>query len=217
MRDEQVRQRVLLLKVAQQVQHLRADRHVQRADRLVGDDEFRLHHQRARNADALALTAGEFMGKAPGELGQQTHVAQCLTDLLRPLALSVAAVNALGHDVAHLGALVQRRHGILKDHLNLARQRAVERFGNLSADALAAVQDFALGGLTHADDGAADGGLSAAAFAHETEGLAAVNVKAHVVHRRERLAAAAEAHGQMPDFQQLFSHVPSTSFRRACE
>ena len=55
MGDEHQRQTEAPLQVAQQVQHLRLDRHVERRDRLVGDDELRLDGQRPRNADARAL------------------------------------------------------------------------------------------------------------------------------------------------------------------
>ena len=41
--------------MAQKVQHLRADGHIQCADGLIGNDELRLHDQCPGNADALAL------------------------------------------------------------------------------------------------------------------------------------------------------------------
>ena len=52
---------MLLLQVAQQVDDLRLDRHVERRDRLVGDDELRVDGERARDADALALAARELV------------------------------------------------------------------------------------------------------------------------------------------------------------
>ena len=58
-RDEQVGKAQLGLEVGQEVQDLRLDRHVERRDRLVGDEELRREHQRARDGDALALAAGE--------------------------------------------------------------------------------------------------------------------------------------------------------------
>src|SRR5258706_8588241 len=67
MRDEDVGEPKPVLKVAQQVQDLRTDRHVQRRDRLVADDELRLDRERARNGDALALAAGEFVRVAAGK------------------------------------------------------------------------------------------------------------------------------------------------------
>ena len=60
-RDEDERQVQLALQVAQQVDHLRLDRDVQRGDRLVGDDQLRAQRERAGDADALALAAGELV------------------------------------------------------------------------------------------------------------------------------------------------------------
>ena len=53
-RDEQIRQPHPLLQIVQQVDDLCLNRHIQRGNRLVADDELRLDGQRAGNADALA-------------------------------------------------------------------------------------------------------------------------------------------------------------------
>ena len=50
-----------LLQVLEQVEDLRLDRDVERGDRLVADDEVRVQGERARDADALALAAGELV------------------------------------------------------------------------------------------------------------------------------------------------------------
>ena len=60
-RDHQVGQTELLLQLLEQVEDLRLDRHVQRRDRLVGDDEARFERDRAGDADPLALPAGELV------------------------------------------------------------------------------------------------------------------------------------------------------------
>ncbi len=61
MRDEQIRDAVRLLQILKQVHDLRLHRNVQRAHRFVANDELRLDRQRAGDADALPLTAAEFM------------------------------------------------------------------------------------------------------------------------------------------------------------
>ena len=53
--DEQVGQAELALELLEQVEDLRLDRHVERGDRLVADDEVRLEDERPGDADALAL------------------------------------------------------------------------------------------------------------------------------------------------------------------
>ena len=48
----------------EQVDDLRLNRDVESGHGLVADDELRIHCERAREADALALPAGELVGKA---------------------------------------------------------------------------------------------------------------------------------------------------------
>ena len=50
--------------IHQQAENLRLDGDVERADRLVGDQQFGLHRKCPRNADPLSLAAAKLMGKA---------------------------------------------------------------------------------------------------------------------------------------------------------
>ena len=68
-RDEQQREPQFTLKFAEQVDHLRAHRHVERRDRLVADQELRPQRERARDDDALALSPGEFVRKTVEHAG----------------------------------------------------------------------------------------------------------------------------------------------------
>ena len=86
--DEDQRQAEVALEVAQQVEDLRLDRHVERGDRLVGDDQLRLERERARDADALALAAGELVRVAVVVLGVEPDRVHQLLD--RALALALA-------------------------------------------------------------------------------------------------------------------------------
>ena len=80
MRDEHVGQVALALQLAQQIDHLRLEQHVERARRLVQHDEIRLQHHRARDRDALALAAGEFMRIAESRLRIEADVSERLDD-----------------------------------------------------------------------------------------------------------------------------------------
>ena len=62
-----------LLQLDEHVDDLRLDRHVERRHRLVADQQRRLERERARDADALALAAGELVRIALGHVGQQAH------------------------------------------------------------------------------------------------------------------------------------------------
>jgi hypothetical protein len=57
MRDEKISQFELLLKLREQIQYLSLYRNVERRDRFIANDEFGAQGERARYADALALTA----------------------------------------------------------------------------------------------------------------------------------------------------------------
>ena len=61
------------LQVLEQVDDLRLDRDVERRHRLVADDEVWLGGERAGDADALALAAGEFVRPAMRGVARQAH------------------------------------------------------------------------------------------------------------------------------------------------
>ena len=84
-RDEQIRESAPLLEVAQQVDHLRLHGHVERRDGLVAHDEARVHRERARDADALALAAGELVRIARRGVGAQPHLVEQRVHALRRL------------------------------------------------------------------------------------------------------------------------------------
>ena len=61
MGDEDQGQPHLALETAQQVEHLRLDRHVEGRHRLVGDQKLWLQRDRAGDTDPLTLTTRELM------------------------------------------------------------------------------------------------------------------------------------------------------------
>src|SRR6185436_12788171 len=65
--DEDVGEVESILQIGEQIQDLRADRLVQRRDRLVEEHQPRLEGQRARDIDALALAARQLVGIPVGE------------------------------------------------------------------------------------------------------------------------------------------------------
>ena len=76
------------LEFAEQIQHLRLDRHVHGRNRFVGDDELGLHGEGAGNADALALAAAEVARVALHRVRGQSHHVQQLGDPSRPPGLA---------------------------------------------------------------------------------------------------------------------------------
>ena len=64
--DKEIGDAVLALKILEQVDDLRLHAHVEGADGLVANDELRFDGEGAGDADALALSAAEFVGQWRG-------------------------------------------------------------------------------------------------------------------------------------------------------
>ena len=83
--DEQVGQPHLALKILHQVDYLRLNRHIQRAHRLVGDDEVRRYSEGARDADTLTLATGKLVRIPVRVAGSESNhvekLAYTLTDI----------------------------------------------------------------------------------------------------------------------------------------
>ena len=76
MADEEKCQAEPRPQIGEQRQHLRLHRHVERRDRLVGDQKLRRRCERAGQPDALALAAGELVRIAPRVLGREANLRQ---------------------------------------------------------------------------------------------------------------------------------------------
>src|SRR5581483_12325298 len=100
-RDHDVGQAIARLKTSHQVQDLRADRDVERRDRLVGDDQLRVQRQRAGQAEALALAAGELVRIAVDRVVCQAYLVEQAANRLQPLLRRAAVrdVKWLGDDL----------------------------------------------------------------------------------------------------------------------
>ncbi len=74
--------------------------------------------------------------------------------------------------------------------------------GDLAVDLFILVDDLAGAHGIDPDDGPADGGLAGAGFAHQTEGLALVNIKGNAVDSHEFIPLAAEGDLHVADAHQ---------------
>src|SRR5262249_20754154 len=111
--DENVGQPELALQVHQQIDDLRLNGDVERADRLVGDYQPRPYRYTGRDTKALPLTAGELVGVTVHRLGAQAlfFEERCHS------ALSLGAVGepmdgqTLSDDVAYAHPRIERSIG----------------------------------------------------------------------------------------------------------
>ena len=114
----------------QQVDDLGLDRDVERGDGLVGDDQLGLQRERAGDADALPLAAGERVGEAVGRrLRAARRGRAARRTRARRSRATADAVRAqrLLDDLLHLHARVQRRVRVLEDHLRAAAEPRAAR------------------------------------------------------------------------------------------
>ena len=172
--DEDVGEAQPFLQFLEQIHDLRLDRDVERRYRLVAEDQRRLQGQRAGNANALALSAREFVRIAVGHVGQQAHHVEQLGDLLAiggAPAGQAMDLERLADDLRHLHARVQRPERVLIDHLHAppdGPHAGTVVLGNV----LALEHDLARGDVEHLEDGEAGRALAAAGLSHQPQRLA---------------------------------------------
>ena len=109
------------LKLEQQVQDLRLDRHVEGGNCFIRNDQTRIQRERARDPDPLTLAPGESVGVAPHVFRPKTHKAKQFDNPVDPFLLVSHAVDQqrLADDVEQGHPRIQRRKRVLKDHLHL--------------------------------------------------------------------------------------------------
>ena len=171
-RDEEEGEVELLLQVVEQADDLSLGRHVERADRLVGDDEPRPDRQRPRQRDALELTPRELMRVAVDERAVEVHLVEEITDPLVALLAGHVEVllERLPDVVGNRRPWVERRVRVLEDHLTGAAQRPQLRFGQ-TGDVVTGEDDTPRRGLDEAQRKASERRLARTGLAHQPDGL----------------------------------------------
>ena len=174
--DEQVGELEPVLQVLQQVEDLRLDRHVERRHRLVAHHELRVERQRAGDADALPLAAGERVRIAAQVLAPQAdHLQRGRHPVAALLPPDAGDGQPLADDVEQRHARVEGVKRVLQDHLRVAPEHlelgAVEAKHVDPPQVLVVEPDLAAGQVVAAQQAAPGGGLAAAAFPNQSEGL----------------------------------------------
>ncbi len=190
-RDEDVRELKLVLEVVEQVDDLRLDRDVECRDRLVGDDQLGAQRERARDADPLALAAGELVREAVDVLrGEPDHLEQ-LPDLLANLVAASVAVDLerVGDDLPDALAWIERRVRVLEDHLQLAPV-GTKLGARQARDVVAAESHRPAGRLQEPDEEAPQRRLPAAGLSDDAERLSTPHFERDAVDRVDVLGRA---------------------------
>ena len=190
--DEEARDAELVVQLAQPAAQLAAHARVERAERLVEQQHARLHRERARERDALALPAGELGRHAPREpleLDQVEQLVHARLDLrLLRAARAVLHAQAEGDVLEHVHVSEQRV--VLEHEADPAVARAAR------GGVLAVERDRARVGVLEPGDQAQQGRLARARRAEQRDELAGLDVQRHVAQRGE----VAEALPDLADF-----------------
>ena len=192
-RDEQHRQVQPRLDLVEQLQHLGLHRHVQRRHGLVGHQQLGVHHQRAGDAQPLALAAAELVRVTFHRTGVHAHQLQQAAGLVQRLVAPHAVVaRAFDHGLGHGAPRVERAVRVLEDDLHAAAQRA-QRAGGQPGDVVTAELDLTGGGVDQAHHATRHGALARAGFTHDAQRLALADLEVHVLRgvHRARLAEPA--------------------------
>ena len=120
--DKEVGQIHLFLQILEQVEHLGADRNVQRRNRLVADDHFGVVDQGPGDNDSLALAAGKFVRIFVQVFFTQADNIQHLDDPLAAFRLGdvVREVQRRLHRLHDGLSWIERCKRVLEDQLHLS-------------------------------------------------------------------------------------------------
>ena len=190
-RDEHARQVNLLVQAPQPPPQLLPHLRVERAERLVEQQHFRLDRQRARERDALPLSAGQ-LRRVPIAEVVELHELQQVGDLVGDLVVR-RAMRSRSHAEAERDVL---------EHRHVAEERVVLKHEPDAALArlpvrrvLAVEQHAALVGRFEPGNDAQQRRLAAARRAEQRHELARAHLEADVAQGRE----AAERLADVPD------------------
>jgi len=202
MGDEEVGQAAFFLEVLQEVDHLRLHRDIERADRFVANDESGFHREGAGNANALALAAAELV-RVPVALSRiESDISHEFADSLASFDAAAGEsmdIDGFANDRFDREARVQRAGRVLEDHLAVASMAAEGRPAEL--EQVEAVEpNPAGGGRYETDDGAAECGFAATAFADQAQGFASGHLEVYAINgfdAFERLAEPTARDGEV--------------------
>jgi hypothetical protein len=206
------------LQVADDVEDLRLDGHVERRGGLVGDEQFGVAGQRHGDHHPLAHAAGELVRIAVEELLRigQAHLAQQLPRPQARVARAQAFVQGerFGDLVADGEDRIEGGHRLLEDHGDVVaangpepvvrRAHEIERLPRGGPEQHLPAGDPSAGVVGEPHDRQRRDGFPRAGLAHHRQGLSRLHVEAHVLDGPQGALPAAELHRQAADGQERF-------------
>ena len=206
--------------VAQEVEYLRLDRHVEGGRRLVGDEDLGLARKRHRDHRALPHAARELvwvvLRARPGM--RNADAVEQFYDTVRRLALGeiqvcVDRLTQLASDREHR---VEARHRILEDHRDLLASEPLPFGLGLGVEIAPGVASGAGRDATGAgeDSHQCEGGhaLATARLTDDSERLSGGERERDAIHRVHGSSACPESHREVLDVEQRSCHARPRSF-----
>jgi hypothetical protein len=184
MRDKKEGDTALLLQILQEVDDLRLDGNVQRANRLITDEQFRFNSQSARDSNSLALTAAEFVrialsvGRVKADGAEQLGNAGLTGGIVLCEAMNVEGFT---DDVFDGHPRIERAVRILKNHLQPSAMPAPFR-AMQSGYVAVSKPDLSGGRSDESDNRASERRFATATFTDEAECFSGSHRKGDVVH-----------------------------------
>ena len=185
----------LAIELGHQRQHPRAVVGIEVAGGLVGDEQGRLVHERARDGRALHLAAGHFLWVVPQAMGDADALGQA-RGAAGGLAHGHPAQQARQRDVV---AERQRRQQVeeLEDEANALPPDAGELVVGEAFERAALERQLAGGGPIHRATEVQQCRFAATRRAHQGHEIAAVDGESDSVERADRGAATGVGPGQL--------------------
>ena len=194
--------------VADEVEDLSLDRHVEGGGRLVGDEELRTEGEGDRDHDPLAHAAAELVGVALEAL-TRVRDADELEHLDGPLLGGLVLDLFMGEDrldelFADRDDRVERGHRVLEDHGDLAAAQVPHLIVGQLDEVDAAEEDLAAGDPAgrlrqETQQGQRGHALAAARLADDTERLVRRHIEAHAVDGMDEAGRGGELDPQVTD------------------
>ena len=209
-RDQEQRQAEALLQIAEQIEDLGLNGHIECSRRLVGDEQGWIARQRNRDQGPLAQAAGEVV-RIIADASLRIRHAYCRQQLDGALPGGASARDAVdGERLLDLAAdredRVQGRHRLLEDQRDSRAANLLHR-SFVELHQVAPVEPHrSAGDATRTIDQPKDRQrrhrLAAAGFTDQAERLPLVDVEAHVDHRRRAPGGQVEYGGEVADGQE---------------
>ena len=180
---------LLVAQLGHQVEQADPDRHVEHRDRLVGQDQPRLHGQRLGEADPLPLAAAQLVGEPLQHVGVQPDHLEDPGRFLAPLRLGqrrAVQLQAAQHAVLDPEHRVDRGERVLEHHRHQAAVAQPLGARGHRGQRLALEEDLARGRLVDPGQHPGDGGLAAAALPGQGHDLPLADGEADIVHGVQR-------------------------------